>query len=581
MHQRQTYETLLNDTILNPKDKIALPDREATILRKTQQLSRYDDYQFLDLEKDNKKLALEQAQQEAIKTTVGTEQGGSIAEERATRPKMHDFAENYSNADEPQDPPAGGPKRARAFSQWSTTRKGSTRPSGKMASSSSSTKRPPPPPPGAASSSTQTPNRQMFDMTVDDDMRDTKEELSKVLAENAQHKLDKNISIANQIAQNLGPHSATADQSYVSRLTDLGRQQGRQQGRIRARSKGVPMEVVNDEQQQPPPPPPPSAPIMISGGKASKTTTIKTQVKATPKTRGRPRTRQEHIETEKSPPPHRPPPSGMSEPTSQKGVKKLNVKPIVIRKTRPRAKSVPAKTEPAPEPSKLVPHTPIVPRAKSAPRIPTPPPQPKRAASESVGRPSKKPQTEKTPDVIRQKSSTKARPTRGRSVSETPKERSRTPVNIIEEAKAPTARSKSRITGKQPPKPSVAPIEQVATIEQVTTPTKTKAKPTKKPEEIVKSKITKETQETQETEKAENYPAPWKLRVGEIATQIMRLVKENGFDREDAISVLKIVKEMEGASPSTIKGMRDELRKIYTRNYKAVKQASARGSADT
>ena len=34
MHQRPTYETLVKDTILEPKDKIALPDRAATILRK-------------------------------------------------------------------------------------------------------------------------------------------------------------------------------------------------------------------------------------------------------------------------------------------------------------------------------------------------------------------------------------------------------------------------------------------------------------------------------------------------------------------------------------------------------------------
>ncbi len=33
MHQRPTYETLIKDTILEPKDKIALPDRAATILR--------------------------------------------------------------------------------------------------------------------------------------------------------------------------------------------------------------------------------------------------------------------------------------------------------------------------------------------------------------------------------------------------------------------------------------------------------------------------------------------------------------------------------------------------------------------
>ena len=64
LHKRPTYETLVRDTILNPKDKIALPDRQATILRKTQQLTRYDEAEVLDLEKDNENIAKEKAQQE-------------------------------------------------------------------------------------------------------------------------------------------------------------------------------------------------------------------------------------------------------------------------------------------------------------------------------------------------------------------------------------------------------------------------------------------------------------------------------------------------------------------------------------
>jgi hypothetical protein len=55
MHQRPTYGTLVKDIILEPKAKIALPDRQATILGKTQQLSRYDDAEFLDIETDNEK----------------------------------------------------------------------------------------------------------------------------------------------------------------------------------------------------------------------------------------------------------------------------------------------------------------------------------------------------------------------------------------------------------------------------------------------------------------------------------------------------------------------------------------------
>ena len=83
MHKRPTYETLVKDTILEPKDKIALPDRMATILRKTQQLTRYDDAEFLDLEKDNEQIAKERAQQANIEAAAGASTGGSIAQQHA------------------------------------------------------------------------------------------------------------------------------------------------------------------------------------------------------------------------------------------------------------------------------------------------------------------------------------------------------------------------------------------------------------------------------------------------------------------------------------------------------------------
>ena len=74
MHQRPTYETLVRDTILEPKDKIALPDRQATILRKSQQLSRYDDAEFLDLEKDNEKYSKSKQDKQTSTQQRGTTQ---------------------------------------------------------------------------------------------------------------------------------------------------------------------------------------------------------------------------------------------------------------------------------------------------------------------------------------------------------------------------------------------------------------------------------------------------------------------------------------------------------------------------
>ena len=63
MHPRATYETLVEDTILNPEDKINLPNRAATQLRSTQQLSRWDDQDFLGLSKDNERIVREQIHQ--------------------------------------------------------------------------------------------------------------------------------------------------------------------------------------------------------------------------------------------------------------------------------------------------------------------------------------------------------------------------------------------------------------------------------------------------------------------------------------------------------------------------------------
>ena len=59
----------------------------------------------------------------------------------------------------------------------------------------------------------------------------------------------------------------------------------------------------------------------------------------------------------------------------------------------------------------------------------------------------------------------------------------------------------------------------------------------------------------------------------------MRLVKQDGFNREDTIKVLQIAKGMEKAEPKVLKGMQKELKDIYARNYKAVKSSQQRDTA--
>ena len=43
MHKVPTYDELVRDTITDPKDRIALPNRMATQLRNTPQRTRFDE----------------------------------------------------------------------------------------------------------------------------------------------------------------------------------------------------------------------------------------------------------------------------------------------------------------------------------------------------------------------------------------------------------------------------------------------------------------------------------------------------------------------------------------------------------
>ena len=71
-HKRSTYDELVIETITNPKDMVALPDREATILRNDPRLTRFDDENFVILDEDNKKIATARVKQQALRTAVAS-----------------------------------------------------------------------------------------------------------------------------------------------------------------------------------------------------------------------------------------------------------------------------------------------------------------------------------------------------------------------------------------------------------------------------------------------------------------------------------------------------------------------------
>ena len=90
LHKRPTYEVLVKDTVLNPKDKIDLPNQEATIFRKTQQLTRYDEAEFLDMEIYHENIQKEKMQQANLKAAAGNDPDSSMAEQTALAPGTHD-----------------------------------------------------------------------------------------------------------------------------------------------------------------------------------------------------------------------------------------------------------------------------------------------------------------------------------------------------------------------------------------------------------------------------------------------------------------------------------------------------------
>ena len=85
----------------------------------------------------------------------------------------------------------------------------------------------------------------------------------------------------------------------------------------------------------------------------------------------------------------------------------------------------------------------------------------------------------------------------------------------------------------------------------------------------VKSKV-------KENKEPAKHPPPSRVPVGQIAEVVLKLVKEDGFNRDDAVKVLTIAKETEGSNQENRKEMLGELRAIYSRNYKALKRAAAR-----
>ena len=106
-HKKPTYAEIVKSTITNPKDKIDLPDRYATRLRNTPQMTRYDDESFLELTKDNQNIMVEQMKQTTVRQQAAASQTTTHTVERAT-------GDDEVDAPMPQAPPQPPPSPAAA-----------------------------------------------------------------------------------------------------------------------------------------------------------------------------------------------------------------------------------------------------------------------------------------------------------------------------------------------------------------------------------------------------------------------------------------------------------------------------------
>ena len=83
-------------------------------------------------------------------------------------------------------------------------------------------------------------------------------------------------------------------------------------------------------------------------------------------------------------------------------------------------------------------------------------------------------------------------------------------------------------------------------------------KPSKKPykEQVPATKV--QGKFVKEEKELAKYPAQSKVPQGQLEDMVLKLSKEDGFNKADAISVITLTKEMDGANKSDRKDMTNE-----------------------
>ena len=63
------------------------------------------------------------------------------------------------------------------------------------------------------------------------------------------------------------------------------------------------------------------------------------------------------------------------------------------------------------------------------------------------------------------------------------------------------------------------------------------------------------------------------MSLGQIADEVLKLVKHDGFNKDDAMRVITITKDLDTADRGEARNLQRELKDIYTRNFKATAQS--------
>ena len=92
MHRVRTYDEIIHDDVLFPKDRIALPDRMATQLRNLPQLTRFDEIDpTAEMAEQNETMAKVRAMALAFQNMMGPGDTRSVRRAQASSPSSSDF----------------------------------------------------------------------------------------------------------------------------------------------------------------------------------------------------------------------------------------------------------------------------------------------------------------------------------------------------------------------------------------------------------------------------------------------------------------------------------------------------------